>query len=113
MRIAIPTKHDGGLTDIVSEVFSRANTFTLIDIEEKVIQSVEVLSNPAIHYQHGAGPIVAKMLTDKCVNIVISTQFGPGVSVLCEHFKIQLNKTTPDIQVKTAIEQFLESTNNL
>lgn len=111
-KVAIPTKHTGGMTDVGSDVFSRAKTFTIIDITENVIQYVDVLNNPAANYKHGAGPIVTKILSDNGVTTVIATQFGPGASVLCEHFKIQQIKTPCGVQVATAIRTFLESINN-
>jgi predicted Fe-Mo cluster-binding NifX family protein len=52
-RVAIPTKGQGGLEDVVSDVFGRANTFTIFDVEEEKIKNVKVLNNPAISYQHG------------------------------------------------------------
>jgi predicted Fe-Mo cluster-binding NifX family protein len=108
-RVAIPTQHKGGMTDVVSDVLGRAQTFTIIDIDENVIQYVEVLTNPAVTYKHGAGPVVAKMLTDKGVNTVIATEFGPGVSVLLEHFKVDQIKTPRDIQVAAVIKRFIAS----
>jgi predicted Fe-Mo cluster-binding NifX family protein len=34
LRIAIPTKRQGGLEDVVSDVFGRANTFTILEVEK-------------------------------------------------------------------------------
>lgn len=110
-KVAIPTQHNGGMTDVVSNVFGRARTFTVVDIDENAIQYVDVLTNPAVTYKHGAGPVVAKMLTDSGVNTVIATEFGPGVSVLLEHFKVDQIKTPRGIQVAKAIKRFIESTN--
>lgn len=111
-KIAIPTRHGGGITDIVSNVFGRARTFTIINIKENKIQTVDVVQNPAIEYQHGAGPIVAKMLMDTGVTTVIASEFGPGVSVLLEHFNVKQVTTSRGIQVATAIQRFLNSTYN-
>jgi predicted Fe-Mo cluster-binding NifX family protein len=47
-----------------------------------------VLDNPAVSYQHGAGPIVVKMLVDLEVNMVIANIFGSGVSTLLDHHNI-------------------------
>jgi predicted Fe-Mo cluster-binding NifX family protein len=88
LRIAIPTKGQGGLEDAVSDVFGRANTFTVIDIERNAVKNVKVLENPAVSYEHGAGPIVVKMLIDLGVNMVIAAEFGPGVSTLLDQHKI-------------------------
>ncbi len=88
LRIAIPSKAHGGLEDVVSDVFGRANTFTIVDAEEGVIKNVKVLENPAVSYQHGAGPIVVKMLIDTGVNVVIAAEFGPGVSTLLDQHNV-------------------------
>jgi predicted Fe-Mo cluster-binding NifX family protein len=89
LRIAIPTKGKGGLEDVVSDVFGRANTFTIIDVKQGAIKNVKILENPATSYQHGAGPIVVKMLVDLNVNLVIAPEFGPGASMLLEQHNIE------------------------
>jgi predicted Fe-Mo cluster-binding NifX family protein len=88
LRIAVATKGQGGLGDVVSDVFGRASTFTIVDVEEDAIKGVKVLENPAVSYQYGAGPIVVKMLIDSNVNLVIAPEFGPGASTLLEQHKI-------------------------
>jgi predicted Fe-Mo cluster-binding NifX family protein len=87
-RIAIPTKGQGGLEDVMSDVFGRANTFTIVDVEKGVTKNVKVLENPAVSYKHGAGPIVVKMLVDSGVTVVIATELGPGASALLEQHDI-------------------------
>jgi predicted Fe-Mo cluster-binding NifX family protein len=87
-KIAIPTKGQGGLEDVVSDVFGRANSFTVVDVENNAIKNAKVLKNPAVSYEHGAGPIVVKMLIDSGVNMVIAAEFGPGVSTLLDQHKI-------------------------
>ena len=111
-KIAIPTQHEGGITGIVSNVFGRAKTFTIIQLKGTKIQAIDVVPNPAIAYQHGAGPIVAKMLMDAGVNIVIASEFGPGVSVLLEHFNVKQVTISRGVQVATAIQRFLNSGNS-
>jgi predicted Fe-Mo cluster-binding NifX family protein len=43
-----------------------------------------VFDNPAASYQHGAGPIVVKMLVDLGVDAVIANIFGSGVATLLD-----------------------------
>ena len=105
LRIAIPTKRQGGLEDVVSDVFGRANTFTIIDIKKNVIKSVKVLENPAVSYGHGAGPIVVKMLIDTKVDMVIAAEFGPGASELLEHHKITIMIVDVNSTVAKAIKK--------
>jgi len=45
MRIAVATTR-GGLDDVVSPVFGRCSTFTLVDVEDGEVASHEVIQNP-------------------------------------------------------------------
>jgi predicted Fe-Mo cluster-binding NifX family protein len=106
-RVAIPTKGRGGLEDVVSEVFGRANTFTIADIEEGTIKNLKTLENPAVSYSHGAGPIVVKMLLDEGVNIVIAAEFGPGVNTLLDQHKVTKITVAAGTSVKQSIRELL------
>ena len=107
-RIAVPTKGSEGLEDVVSEVFGRANTFTIIDAEEGEIKGVEVLENPAISYRYGAGPIVVKTLVDAGVNMILATELGPGASAILEQHNIAAITVQPGNSVKGSIEKVLD-----
>ena len=107
-RIAVPTKGSGGLEDVVSEVFGRANTFTIIDAEEGEIKGVEILENPAISYRYGAGPIVVKTLVDAGVNMILATELGPGASAILEQHNIAAITVQPGNSVKGSIEKVLD-----
>jgi len=65
LRLAIATNGKDGLEDVVSNVFGRAKTFTIIDAEDQNITDVHILENSAVSYHHGAGPITVKMLIEK------------------------------------------------
>jgi len=107
LRIAISTRGKGGLEDVVSDVFGRANTFTVVDVEKGAIKNVKVLDNPAVSYQHGAGPIVVKMLIDSEVNTVIAAEFGPGVSTLLDQHNITKITVDAGITVTESIKDAL------
>jgi predicted Fe-Mo cluster-binding NifX family protein len=107
LKIAIPTKGQGGLDDVVSDVFGRANTFTIVDIEEVTIKNVRVLENPAVSYQHGAGPIVVKMLIDAKVNMAIAAEFGPGVSTLLDQHSVRKITVLAGTDVSESIKKAL------
>ncbi|MDI6704564.1 MAG: NifB/NifX family molybdenum-iron cluster-binding protein [bacterium] len=47
IRMAIPTKAYAGLEDTVSEVFGKAKTFTIVEVENGQIRNVQVIDNPA------------------------------------------------------------------
>lgn len=107
LRIAVATTAHGRLKDIVSEVFGRSNTFTIIDVEGYEIKDVEVLENPALSYKHGAGPIVVKMLVDSGVDIVVGAELGPGASALLEQHNVAHIVVEPRISVKEALGKAL------
>jgi predicted Fe-Mo cluster-binding NifX family protein len=107
LRIAIPTKGKGGLKDVVSDVFGRANTFTIVDVDKGIIKRVEMLENPAVSYKHGAGPIVVKMLADSGVNIAVAGEFGPGASTLLDHHNVTRIAAQPGVTVEESIKEVL------
>ena len=106
-RIAVPTKGQGGLEDVVSKVFGRANIFTVVDVEKGVVKNVKVLKNPAVSYQHGAGPIVVKMLIDDGVNTVVAAEFGPGVLSLLDQHKVTRITVPAGTTVAQSIKELL------
>jgi predicted Fe-Mo cluster-binding NifX family protein len=107
-RIAVATNGKDGLEDAVSQVFGRANTFTIIDIEDGEIGEVKIIENPAASYQHGVGPLVVKKLADSKVNVVIAPEFGPGASTLLKQHQITMISAKPDTIVKNTIEDALK-----
>ena len=111
MKIAVPTKGDGGLGDIVSEVFGRAKSFTIVEVINDKVQNVKVIENPALSYKHGAGPIVVKTLVDAGVNVVISGELGPGASALLEQHNVKRVTVKPGITVSEAIKEVCKQTN--
>jgi predicted Fe-Mo cluster-binding NifX family protein len=54
LKIAVPTKAYEGLEDAVSEVFGRAKTFTIVEVENGQIINVQVIDNPAASYDYGS-----------------------------------------------------------
>ena len=84
LRLAIPTKAHKGLEDVLSEVFGKPKTFTVIDVEDGRIRNVQVIDNPVASYEYGSGPIAVKTLADLKVNCVLIAELGPGASGLLE-----------------------------
>ena len=107
LRVAVATTAHGRLQDRVSEVFGRANTFTIVDVEGDEIKNIEVLENPALSYEHGAGPIVVKMLVDSGVNVVVGAELGPGASALLEQHNVTHIIVKPGIRVNEVIRKAL------
>ena len=107
LRIVVPTKTCAGLEDVVSEVFGKAKTFTIVDVEDGEVKDVQVIDNPAASYKYGSGPVAVKALADLEVNLVMATEFGPGASSLLEHHNIQKASIKPNTKVAESVKQTL------
>ena len=101
------------MKDFISEVFGRAKTFTVIDIEGEAVRNVDVVPNPAVSYKHGAGPIVVKMLIELGVNVVLAGELGPGSSALLEQHNVTVLKVDTNTSVSEIIKQVSWSTINI
>jgi predicted Fe-Mo cluster-binding NifX family protein len=106
-KIAVPTTSDRGLRDVVSEIFARAPTFTIVEVIDGEVKNVIVEENPASGLKQGSGPIVAKTLKEKGVNIVVSGELGPGASTLLEMSGIRMIRVDPGVKVSKAVEKAL------
>ena len=108
IKLAIPTRETGGMDDVVSDVFGRTKTFTILDIKGKKVELVEIFRNPAATYKHGTGPITMKTLKDKGVTMIVAIEFGPGVSTLSDQFNIEKVEVPRGTQVADAVNQVVE-----
>jgi predicted Fe-Mo cluster-binding NifX family protein len=104
-RIAVATEGKKGLEDVVSKVFGRAKTFTIIEADDEKTISVSVIENPALSYSHGAGPIAIKTLIDDGVETVIANELGIGASEILEQHNIGYIKAKPGVNVEEIIKK--------
>lgn len=107
LKIAVPTKAYAGLDDSVSEVFGKAKTFTIVEVENGQIENVRVIDNPAASYEYGSGPVVVKTLADLKVDFVLAVELGPGASGLLEHHQIRKVSVKPNTKVADVIKETL------
>jgi len=108
-RIAVATDGKEGLDDAVSNVFGRAKTFTLVDVDDEKIINVRVLENPALSYSHGAGPIAIKTLIDDGVEMVIANELGIGASEILDNHNIKYVPAKPGTNVGKAVNKALHT----
>lgn len=107
--IAVSTKTHEGLNDVVSSVFGRSKTFTIIQVKDGEVKNVRVIDNPAASYKYGAGPVAVKTLADLKVNLVISDLLGPGALSVLEHYKMDHYSVKPDKKVSDSIKEVLSA----
>ncbi len=106
MRIAVSTT-EGGLDDKVSDVFGRAVSFTIVDVEDGDIKSVEVVRNDFAVRGGGAGVAVSQFLADKGVEVVLTGNVGPNALSVLNSAGIKVYRAG-GMKVKEAIEKFLK-----
>jgi len=73
-RIAVPSNNPGGLAGERSDHFGHCDIFTLVDIENGKVVSVDTVSN----VEHGAGGCMAPvgMLKDQGVHAIVVAGMG-------------------------------------
>ena len=108
LRLALPTKGNNGMKDVISDMFARAVYFTFIDLIDGEIKEVTVEKNQASSLKQGAGPIAAKNLREKSVDVVVSGELGPGAKTLLEMSEIRMVQVAPDINVKEALNEAIK-----
>lgn len=105
LRIAVPTKRYDGLENIVSEVFGKAKTFTIVDVENGEVKNVQIVDNPTSSYDYGSGPVAVKTLADLKVNLVVAAELGPGATGLLDHLNIRKISVKPNTRVADVIKE--------
>ncbi len=106
MRIAVSTT-SGGLDDKVSEVFGRAVSFTIVDVEDGDIRNVDVIRNDFAVRGGGAGIAVSQFLADKGVEVVLTGNVGPNALSVLNSAGIKVYRAG-GLKVSEAIEKFLK-----
>lgn len=109
LRIAVATNGKNGLEDVVSNVFGRADTFTIVDTEDEKVTGVTTLENTAATYHHGAGPITVKTLADANVKLVIANELGVGASELLKQLDIEVVAIKPGTNVSESVKKALRT----
>lgn len=111
MRIAIPTENHLKYKGKVADTFSRAPTFTLINIENGIPFEITVIDNKAREYKQGAGPLAARVLKDNGVTTLLSGELGPGAETILRTLGIEIHRTEIGKKVKEALNEWLKQNN--
>jgi predicted Fe-Mo cluster-binding NifX family protein len=108
MRIAIVT-NKGGLDDLVADRFGRAQTYTIVELDDDSyeIKNVYVVENPGSRAASGAGVKAVQKLVDEHVDIVVGPQPGPNAYMALEQSGIKVYVYT-GVKAREALEKVLE-----
>jgi len=107
MRIAIPTTGKRKLTNKVADTFSRAPNFTIITIEDNQIKTLDIVHNPGETLDRGAGPLAARILKENQVDLLLTSELGPGARNILEALEIQIDLVEQGYTVKKVVAPYL------
>ena len=108
LKFAVVTQGSKGLEDSVSEVFGRARTFTIVEVEDGRIRGARVMDNPAASFDFGVGPVVAEKLIEEKVDAAIAGEFGPGALTLLGAKNIRAVRVKAGTNVRQAVENSIK-----
>lgn len=108
-KVGVANQGRGGLDDIVSPIFGRAPSFTIVEIEGKKIKNVKVLPNQLLSSPSGVGIAAAQMLANEGVKYILAGRLGPNASAVANQFGMQAITVPPGTKVIDAINQYVLS----
>ncbi|WP_297522241.1 NifB/NifX family molybdenum-iron cluster-binding protein [Thermococcus sp.] len=101
--VAVPTSK-GGLDDEVHESLVRAETFTLVELEDGKVKGVKVIENPYKREPYGAGSKVALFLVNLGVNAIISRTDCPKGKMILDSAGVKMVIVDEVIKVGDALK---------
>jgi len=107
MRIAISTTGKRKLTNKVADTFSRAPHFTIVTIEDNKIKTLEVVNNPGETPERGAGPLAARVLKENQVDLLLTSEMGPGARNILDALEIEFALVEEGKTVKEVVAPYL------
>jgi len=106
-KVGVASQGPGGAEDLVSPMFGRCSTFTVLEIDGKKIKNIRILPNQYVSAPSGVGIAVVQMLANEGVRYILAGRFGPNVSAVAGQLGIQMIMVPPGMKVKDAVEQYL------
>ncbi len=106
MKILVATTK-GGLEDQVCPTFGRAPTFTVVEVEDGRIGSVEVVPNPAASAAGGAGIQAAQWAANSGAKAVIAGNYGPNAAGVLAQAGVEMLSIS-GLTVREAVERYLK-----
>ncbi len=105
MKIAVATMR-GGLDDMVSPVFGRCQTFTIVEVEGNQIRGASVVPNQYASAMGGAGIQAGGFIASQGVKAAIGGNFGPNVAAVLSQSGIEMVAAS-GMKVRDAVQKYL------
>jgi len=102
MRVAIPTTGKRKLSNKVADTFSDAEEFTIVKITDNQTET-KLIDNPGKDQKRGAGPLAANTLRHNHVELVLTSELGPGVMEILQEYGIEFKIVESGLSVKETL----------
>jgi len=89
MKIAFACSGKGGLEDQISDRFGRCSSFTIVEVEEGRIKSVNVIPNPGLQAGSGAGIKAIKTVVNSGAKVIVAGSLGPNAMAAAQELGIK------------------------
>jgi len=107
MRICVASSGNGGLTDMVSPVFGRCPSITIVDDEDGEIKNVRVIPNQGTYAGSGAGIQAAQIVVNEGCNVLIAGSIGPNSYQVLSMGRVDMRESPP-LTIRDAINAYLD-----
>lgn len=105
MKIAVATT-GGGLDDMVSPVFGRCQTFTMVEVEGNQIKGASVVPNQYASAMGGAGIQAGGFIANQGAKAAIAGSFGPNVAAVLGQAGVEMVPAS-GMKVRDAVQKYL------
>ena len=106
MKICVASETNGGLEDMVSSVFGRCSSFTVVEIQGDEIKNVYVVSNPGAQVSSGAGIQAAQAVINEGCSVIISSSVGPNSGEVFRMGGVKMY-SAPGMKIEDAVHEFI------
>jgi predicted Fe-Mo cluster-binding NifX family protein len=96
----------GGLDDVVSPVFGRCESYTIITAEDGKIKDSKVVKNESSCASFGAGVSTSQFVLDLEPDVVIAVKIGPKAFSLLEQAGMKV--VLAEGNIREAVEAYLK-----
>lgn len=106
IKVAIPSMGNGGLEDRCSPHFGRSENITVLEMDGKKVQKVEVVKNPG--YESGHCIELIGILSTKGVDAILVGGMGRTAFKVCTDLGIRIFYGLTEGTIREALDKYLE-----
>jgi len=104
-RVVTTVDSNTGLTSPISFRFARAPFIAVVDISEKSIKNLKIISNPYAGALRGAGMGLGQWIVSSRASAVIASRLGPNIGFVLQQAGVKVFFVPPGTPLREALKQ--------